>query len=682
MKLNKICMFLLFILPLIITAQKNTRWHILNNGSIEWNVKPDDAHADHIEMSGEMASLWVQYKIDSLSRLHLTRTVIFPSFRLKPNDTHGTLITQFTDNDLPRFFLNMSPLKPSIINGRFNSGLTEKVASLNHSGLMQIVSNVERIAGKDVKEKMMIKRTLLPSADKPAAIEKFVFINTDNHPYSVSMEYNMKEIHIDTMHSSYGPHKIFSYTINDGVKKINPGDSAVFAVVYQAVRNGQQFIKINLEEEIIKRVKRVIEIKDPLQLITPDTVLNTAYAFAKLRAAESIFYTKNGYIHCPGGLSYYAAVWANDQAEYTGPYFGYAGYGLGAKAAINAYRWFAKYMNKDYKPIPSSIIAEGTDFWNGAGDRGDQAMIAYGAARFALAYGNIDSAKVLWLLIEWCLEFSRRKLNSDGVVNSDSDELEGRFPAGSANLCTSSLYYDALISASVLCKELGKPKEMSNSYLKQAKELKKAINKFFGARVEGFDTYRYYKENNILRSWICMPLTVGIFEKKQGTIDALFSPRLWTPDGLATQAGDKTFWDRSTLYALRGVFAAGETETALNFLTKYSNRRLLGEHVPYPVEAYPEGDQRHLSAESGLYCRIFTEGLFGLRPMGFKSFSISPKLPVGWNEMALKNINAFGGKFDIEVRRDKNKTIVQIMREGKKSIVKSWDGKSPLLIEL
>ena len=37
-----------------------------------------------------------------------------------------------------------------------------------------------------------------------------------------------------------------------------------------------------------------------------------------------------------------------------------------------------------------------------------------------------------------------------------------------------------------------------------------------------------------------------------------------------------------------------------------------GEHVPYPVEAWPEGNQRHLSAESALYCRIFTEGLFGL----------------------------------------------------------------------
>ena len=66
-------------------------------------------------------------------------------------------------------------------------------------------------------------------------------------------------------------------------------------------------------------------------------------------------------------------------------------------------------MNPDYKPIPSSIIAEGTGIWNGAKDRGDQAMIAYGAARFALASGDRAQAEELWPLIEWCLEYLKRK---------------------------------------------------------------------------------------------------------------------------------------------------------------------------------------------------------------------------------------------------------------------------------
>ena len=99
---------------------------------------------------------------------------------------------------------------------------------------------------------------------------------------------------------------------------------------------------------------------------------------------------------------------------------------------------------------------------------------------------------------------------------------------------------------------------------KQAKQIRSNIEKYFGATVEGFATYRYYKGNDTLRAWITTPLTVDIFERKQGTIAALFSPRLWTEDGLASLAGNKTFWDRSTLYGLRGVFAAGETEKALD----------------------------------------------------------------------------------------------------------------------
>jgi hypothetical protein len=658
------------------------RWSIADNGGIEWPVKADDPHFDHIEMSGELVSLWVGYSVDSSRNLSVTRTVIFPTFRLKPNDTHGTMMTTFTDQDLPRFFLNMTPLRPSLINGYPNKGLNEKIASINHSGIMQITSDIERVDRGKITNKLQLKRFLLPSADLPVAIEKFVFTNIDEKPCSVSMEYNLKEMRIDTLHSTAGPHSVFCYTLNDGVKYLQPGDSAVFAVVYQAVRNGESLIRIDLEKETAKRIQRVKSIKEPMQLITPDPVLNTAFDFAKQRVGESIFKTRNGYINSPGGFRYHAAIWANDQAEYSGPWYGYAGIELGEEAALTAYRWFAKFMNPQYKPIPSSIIAEGIDYWDGAGDRGDQAMIAYGASRFALATGDIKIAKELWPLIEYCLEFSRRKVNTEGVVDSDSDELEGRFPAGTANLCTSSLYYDALLSAAMLCKDLGMPDKMAATYTRQAAKLRTSIEKYFGARVEGFDTYRYYKENVVLRSWICMPLTVGIYERAAGTVDALFSPRLWTVDGLATQAGDKTFWDRSTLYGLRGVFAAGETRRGLDYLKKYSERRLLGVHVPYPVEAYPEGDQKQLSGESALYCRVITEGLFGFRPTGLHSFSISPKLPEGWDQMALLNMHAFGEVFDIKVNRDGQTTLVQVVRPGEKPIRINWDGKRPLNIKL
>jgi hypothetical protein len=269
-------------------------------------------------------------------------------------------------------------------------------------------------------------------------------------------------------------------------------------------------------------------------------------------------------MHGPGGYNkYLAAIWANDQAEYAGPFLPFTGDPAGTEAALNAYHQFARYTNDQFTPIPSSIIAEGRGSWNGAGDRGDMAMIAYGCARYALARGDQAKAEELWPLVAWCLEYCRRQITAEGVVASRSDELEGRFPAGKANLCTASLYYDALISGSALGRSLGKAKSQVDDYAVRAATLRAAIEQHFGGEVEGFKTYRYYEGNDVLRAWICIPLTVGIYDRATGTTDALFSPRLWTMDGLATQAGQETFWDRSTLYALRWVFAAGFSDRAL-----------------------------------------------------------------------------------------------------------------------
>ena len=189
--------------------------------------------------------------------------------------------------------------------------------------------------------------------------------------------------------------------------------------------------------------------------------------------------------------------------------------------------------------------------------------------------------------------------------------------------------------------------------------------------MKGFDTYRYYKGNTLLRSWICIPLTMGILNRASGTIDALFSPALFFTEGFLTQEGSNTFWDRSTLYALRGIFAAGETDRALTMLHYYSQRRLLGNHVPYPVEAYPEGNQRHLAAESALYCRIFTEGMFGIRPTGLNSFDCTPRLPKEWKRIGLKHLRAFNNDIDLIVERQVSGLKITVTTAGGKKIIRT-----------
>lgn len=84
-----------------------------------------------------------------------------------------------------------------------------------------------------------------------------------------------------------------------------------------------------------------------------------------------------------------------------------------------------------------------------------------------------------------------------------------------------------------------------------------AIERTFGRTVSGYDTYAYYEGNDQLRSWICLPLCMGLRERREATVEALLSPRLWTKDGQLSCEGDATVWDRSTLYGFRGAFISG-----------------------------------------------------------------------------------------------------------------------------
>jgi hypothetical protein len=646
------------------SLRAQSRWMIDKDGGITWNVAPGEAHEDHIEMSGLKVSLILTYGVRENGSLLLSRHIVFPTLRTIPNDTHASLSYTFGEDAEPRIFIDGRPISKEI------------VRRVHHRGLVTIDS----VLGN--RGDVALTRTIFPSVDKPLVIEKFTFVNNGSKAVGMELEDTRKLVRTNPAYGVTGEYDISSRVIPEPLKRVSPHEAASFTLAFEAQGANENPLTVNTDLEERARRERIDGFLSKLQLETPDPVLNTAFAFAKIRTTESIYKTKGGLMHGPGGGAYYAAIWANDQAEYADPFFPFLGDTTANEAAINSFRLFTRYMNDEFKPIPSSIIAEGTDYWNGAGDRGDMAMIAYGAGRFALAYGDRTVGEELWHLISWCLEYCRRKINVDGVVASDSDELEGRFPAGKANLSTSSLYYDALNSATLLGKELGKPQAQLNAYAEQASALRSAINSFFGATIQGFDAYRYYDQNTVLRAWICVPLTMGINDRKRGVIDALFSPALWTPDGLATQSGEKTFWDRATLYALRGVLYSGETDRAMDFLKRYSQRRLLGEHVPYPVEAWPEGNQRHLAAESALYCRIFTEGLFGIRPTGFHSFTAQPQLPDDWTSMSLLKVHAFGTVFDLVVTRTADGLRVETRRTGKRNSVQTLNVGQPLHVNL
>jgi hypothetical protein len=649
----------------ISNAQNSRRWNLSADGGIAWNVKTGDTHKEHIEMSGSQASGIISYGVDN-GELFLKKKLIFPMLRTIPNNTHGSLIVEYNDHQRLKIEVDGTEAK-------------EYPQSFYLCGILKVTNSTNT--------SLQTVHSIYPSVDKAAILEKITFRNTGSKTVTVSVDNNYEEVKPDPARSVSGQY-IVSARMLMGLKELKstsftipPGQENDIVIAYSGRKESDAVYSFSSEFELRKRIDFIGEMFSKLILETPNDTIDRAFAFAKIRATESIFDTKGGLMHAPGGGPYYAAIWANDQAEYVNPFFPFLGDLKGNESALNSYRHFARFMNPGYEPIPSSIVAEGVDFWNGAGDRGDMAMIAYGAARYSLATGDRKIANELWPLITWCLEYLERKITEDGVIASDNDELEGRFYAGKINLSTNCLAYSAYLSSSNLADEFGN-KALAQQYKEKASVLRKNIEKYFGAKVQGFNTYQYYAGNDKLRAWICLPLVMGIDERKEETIRALFSDYLWTTNGILTEAGSKTFWDRSTLYAFRGLLASGATDRCMKYLDFYSATRLLGEHVPYPVEAWPEGDQRHLSAESGLYCRVITEGLFGINPVGFKKFTMTPWLPKDWKYMNLKNIKAFGSTFDIEVKRKGSKELVTITVKGGVTITEIWDRKQPLAITL
>ena len=645
-----------------ITLQaRENRWQIQGSHSVRWETSNGNLpYYDHIEMSGLRASVVYYWGVDAKKQFHMDRHLVFPMLRTIPNNTHASWMPR-CDVD---FLKGMTANKRNLVE--------QEVKVVDINGLLTVYGML-----KGDNNDFELTRIFFPSTTEPAVCEKYTIKNVGMKKATILVPSLYQVRTTNKENGTRGSYKLVAETAfqEDWKVDLEPGQSTTFYATIQAFAVADENCKtLDVEQELSNRGAYVEDVaSQKLQFSCPDETIQTLFQMSKIRTSESIFYTQGGLMHAPGGESYYAAMWCNDQAEYVNPFFPFLGYEKGNESAMTTWKWYLKYINPEYKFVPWSIICGGDDVF-GPFDRGDAAMLAYGASRYCLERGDKEIAQQVWPLVEWCLEYCHRKLNKNGVVASDADELEGRLPSGDANLCTSSLYYDALLSGAYLLDELKssrvqgfKSNANAATYRKQASILRQNIDKFFHTTVEGYDTYRYYEGNDVLRSWICIPLTMGIYDRAEGTLKAMFSPQLWTENGMLSQSGDKIFWDRSTLYGFRGAFAAGYADKALEYLKKFSNIRLLGEHVPYVVEAWPEGGQRHLAAESGLYCRIITEGLLGFRPTGFRSFTLTPQMPTEWNQYSLRNIYACtDSPINIDVTRNgTNKLLVKVEKDSK-----------------
>ncbi|MBR5859636.1 MAG: hypothetical protein IKZ05_06900 [Clostridia bacterium] len=605
------------------------------NGGIVRKVENKEAHFDDIEMSAPYTDLCAKYGVNEKGELFIKYKLYFPTLRTIPNNTHATYCFSVSDSERPRIICD-------------GNTVTEYPKEFIFDGTLTIKSETDY--------GFTTERVIFPASDRKEAIELITVRAQADIELSLSQESGY--VH------SYGRGTKGVYVSRicndccDGLW-LEPESAITFGIYYSTLIANEIPTISDGRKELALRRERIAELCDSSLIFeSGNEELDTLVRLSKLRAGESIFETLSGKYHSPGGHAYYAAIWCNDQIEYAGPHFAMTGDKTAIEASINAYKAYIPFMSDSFTRLPSSIIAEGLDIWEGAGDRGDAAMYLYGASLFCLYLGDEKTARELWGAIKWCAEYCERMKTPEGVIRSDSDELEGRFPTDKyANLSTSSLCYGGLINASKLAKSLGENR-LAELYRKRAQELENAIENYFGASLHGYETYRYSKGFDTLRAWICLPLCMGITKRAEQTLNAMLSPYLWTEEGMLTcerseENPSDTIWDRSTLYGMKCAFLSGAGEKMVKPLLDYCHKRLVCDRVPYAVEAYPEGDRRHLSGESALLVRVVTEGIFGIMPESLTSFSFTPYLPDGFTKLTLKAIKICGSSFDISLENGK-----------------------------
>ena len=617
------------------TAQSMVQWQVTPCG-IRREVNPQEApFFDELEASGQGVDFLVTYGTKAGGLLFLKRCLVYPTLRTIPNDPFASFQVEIPPDQIPALYLDGSPA-------------TETASAFEIEGMLKVVSLV-------ADKKIRVERIFYPAASALCGIEKVTLINEGEQEVTFSLDAPPEAL-ICRGRGTKGVYRA-EMTHTALTTRLQPHRPHCFHLFYSARITGQPRVELDAQQELTARKKRISLLRDSQAILdTGNEVVDRLFAFSKIRAGESLFSTDGGLMHCPGGRTYYAATWCNDEVQYAGPWFALTGDALAMQASMTAYSHYIPFMDDNYERIPTSVIAEGRDIWEGAGDRGDAAMYLCGASLFALYSGSQEIARKLWKPIQWCAEYCRRNTTEEGVIRSDSDETEGRFPTdGKANLSTSMLCLQGLRAAAVLAADLGEP-NMEQEYLLRAGSLEAAAEAYFGADLHGFHTYRYSKGYDTLRGWICLPLVADMTERATGTVEAILSPYLWTENGmLSCELGEEnpsqTIWDRSALYGFQGIFRSGQGDRAWQAFEHYCKLRLLGDRVPYPVEAWPEGNKRHLSAESALFCRAVTEGLLGLTPTGLRSFRLKPFLPRALDHLYLKKLHLAGASVDVFLER-------------------------------
>ena len=252
--------------------------------ALHWDCecKPED-HTDFIEMSGLYASAIITYGIRG-GRLTLQRHPVFPMLRTFPNNTHSSWQFDIPEERIPVVSADGKPV-------------AEYPCGIILNGTLEIIS-------RDDEAGLLVARTLFVSPDQTALCELVEYENMSGRPLTITAE-GMETVQLAR---ERGPHGLLisERTVRwdgpaDGI--LEPDATAVMQIVYAGRIAHQPTPEVNVQKALADRRARVNALTAPLTLSTGNDILDTMFHFAKIRAGESIYRTRCGDVHSPGGGS-------------------------------------------------------------------------------------------------------------------------------------------------------------------------------------------------------------------------------------------------------------------------------------------------------------------------------------------------------------------------------------------
>ena len=279
--------FIIIILVVATSLNAQNRWNILNNNTIRREISDSNIpHYDHIEMSGQQISAVIRWGVDEKGAFFEERSLVFPMLRTIPNNTHASLMQRVATDILRLISINGLTLQD------------EKVDYVELNGTMTVRSrySTQKEGATRLRRDadITMTRILFPSTDKALFCERYTIQNTDSQKtINIIIPDFYQELKTPANQGVTGSYLIVGKTDINGSYTLKPQEELTFHVFFTAFREGEEPISAEGNEEYQKRMSLVQDsFVNSLILSTPDEAINTEFAFAKIRAAESIYKTK------------------------------------------------------------------------------------------------------------------------------------------------------------------------------------------------------------------------------------------------------------------------------------------------------------------------------------------------------------------------------------------------------